>query len=526
MINNAQDQDPRQLQSWHRSSNRLGASLRPLVEITGDFRQTLHECDDFLHDHSKFGRNQANFIDNVTWFLQTERQVDSLRERISNHTTKIIYATKPFEISLLLEIRNELRALRRDVASLHLLVARSLSQYEYPPNDDRMQLDPIQPDVEAGFQDRLSVDKPKSVTDLVNLPLTETLNAFIIHFSKSTVEFNPGTEFSQNIPKEMQYLNLLKSSFILQKLKQSSHLRAFGNQSIWLDYVKELELDVLDQFHRFATGALVSPSLEVILRLPCDCFSIWTVEKEFHASTELAEPRAGEAKLLQLPLPNPSPTRRSTLTVFSTSDFDLRVVVTNTDDQNTNYRVEDSHYANMLHTSFVPVYASPSATGRPNNQVLLCGDKGQSPFWLSLNSPQDAELFQQAMTNYRVFKHMDNVHCSLDGSSNPEKSGAAKLQIWQHKPLEYSSQSEEAPMSPAQSSSPGASNRPSSSWMGSLPQCDTVLTGTTLLSTSSHTSVVRGSTNDGTALIQPENPTVVLFTMNKNRYTYLYFECK
>lgn len=58
---------------------------------------------------------------------------------------------------------------------------------------------------------------------------------------QSTVEFNPGLDKSQKVPHETQYLSLLKTSWILQKLKESTRFKDAGPSSLWVDYMKELE---------------------------------------------------------------------------------------------------------------------------------------------------------------------------------------------------------------------------------------------------------------------------------------------
>lgn len=55
------------------------------------------------------------------------------------------------------------------------------------------------------------------------------------------MEFNPGLDVSQRVPEDTQYLNLLKTNFILGKLKGSIRFQEAGPSSLWVDYMKELE---------------------------------------------------------------------------------------------------------------------------------------------------------------------------------------------------------------------------------------------------------------------------------------------
>lgn len=52
------------------------------------------------------------------------------------------------------------------------------------------------------------------------------------------------------------------------------------------------------------------------------------------------------------------------------------------------------------------------------------------------------------------------------------------------------------------------------------------LTGTTtLFSGSSATSVIEGSRGNGTALLQPEPPVMIFFTLYEGKYAFLHVEC-
>lgn len=58
---------------------------------------------------------------------------------------------------------------------------------------------------------------------------------------QSTVEFNPGFDPSQRTPEETQFVNLLKSKWLLDKMEQSSHLSAAGTPPLWTSALAELK---------------------------------------------------------------------------------------------------------------------------------------------------------------------------------------------------------------------------------------------------------------------------------------------
>ena len=59
--------------------------------------------------------------------------------------------------------------------------------------------------------------------------------------SQSTVEFNAGFDPGQRTPEETQFVNLLKSKWILERMEESSHLKAKGTASLWTSALMELK---------------------------------------------------------------------------------------------------------------------------------------------------------------------------------------------------------------------------------------------------------------------------------------------
>lgn len=63
--------------------------LKSLLQICGDFRKTLTECQRLLEDTAKFERGRDNFIYNIRWNLSVEPQVSTLRDRVAFHNIKV-----------------------------------------------------------------------------------------------------------------------------------------------------------------------------------------------------------------------------------------------------------------------------------------------------------------------------------------------------------------------------------------------------------------------------------------------------
>lgn len=521
IIANADVQHPRR--PWHKETDRIGPNT--LQEVTGDFIRTLTECQTLLDDNSKFHRSSANFIDNLVWWSATERDVIGLRERVHFHLTKVNFIAKPFETQLLLGIRRELQQLRRDVADLRTVLVQDVRG-----NCDSSNILPfttIPEDLTLRFTDALYVNKPKIFESQSRLPLKEGFDALVFNFANSTIEFNARPGLGQNFPEEPQFLNLIKSRWIMQQLEDSYHYRAAGSDSLWADYLRELKDEIREQFRRFDTGNLVAPPHDAIARLPDSCFAIWVVESSSPPPPDLAEQRPFEEKILELALPSSHETRQSSLTIFRKSDVDFRLVSTTTDEHNKDFHREESMDISMHSTRLVPAYGIPDGVATPTNNILLCSNQAQTQKWYSLVDAAGVARFQQALTGYRVFHDMHDVSWSIEGSAKPHNHGNGRLQLWHFKPLSKI---------PSELEVKDLGRKLSISTSGYSPhiggpKVDKVMTGmsgatypparsaTSPVSIGSIASPVNGPRGEGTALIRPEAPSLIMLTMCERRYT-------
>ncbi|KAI4156687.1 MAG: hypothetical protein L6R39_001053, partial [Caloplaca ligustica] len=335
--------------------------------------------------------------------------------------------TKPFEIHLLLEIRQQLQQVGEDVSTIKRLLESLLVPGDSTLAPLSTELWEIPEEINARFMDFIGLDAPESYHKLPDLPLEEAFDAVVFHFSQSTVQFNPGFDPSQRAPEETQYINLLKSKWILEKLERSCHFTAVGTAPLWASALRDIKSDIIREFKRFDANELVPPPQDAIAQLPDKCFSIWVVKAPSLLPADLAEERPFESQVLEL----------------------------------------------------------------------------------------------------------KNVYWAINGSQKPEKSGAAVLQMWQLQSLTVptTQPSSATPASPAQAcfptTSPRSFSQSSTSTAGSnawTTRSTTASTSPTLLSGSSATSVISGSSGTGIAVKTPEPPVIVLLTELNDKYTFLHFE--
>ena len=309
----------------------------------------------------------------------------------------------------------------------------------------------------------------------------------------------------------------------------------------------KLAKKLMNECKRFESGSLIAPPLDVISRLPDDCFLVWTVQTPTIRPPDLAEQRPLEDRILEVAVSSPVAGRKAVLTIFRSSDVDFRMVTatTWTDEQNRLLVERESFLLNMTTTRFVPAYAVPNAAPRAQtvNNVLLYQTQDGHPLWQNLKCTEDVSRFQQALTGYHVCHDAANVRWSINGSEKSEKSGQGKLQLWQAKRLCPQAVQSGERDGLRRTSQPGESaisggmslgSPPESPMMGLRPSPQSAQSAqsspdfrtrstrystATFLSASSITSRVTGSRDDGTALVPPDPPVLIMYTMHDERYT-------
>ena len=518
VIANADKQNHLPRREWHSDADRYGPSWNVLPEVVGDFKATLQECDKLLKDRSKFQYSQGDFIQNVIWWSSVEGDVNSLKERVRFHMMKLTFVAKPFEIQLLLGIKREIEGLRIDVRELKTILIDVLGHKDSSSSTYLQSLQ-VPLELASRFAAALQTNNPASSHSQADMPLKEGFNALVHHFANSTILFNPRPELGQRDPEEPQYLNLVKCRWIAQTIRQSVSFQSAGPDSLWADYMKELEDDIRGQFRRFDTGQLIRPPSDRIALLPESCYSIWFVEEAPKRPPDLGEQRPLEEKILELTLPGTFGTRKSTMTVFRKSESKMRFVTTTKDDQNQYFHHEkEKDVVNMEADRLIPTYATPGDASAMTSNVMICSSEGQNPEWYSLKDTKDVLDFQQALTGFFVSHQMLDISWSIDGSSNPSKSGKGRLQFWYLKPFQPLG-GDGKRMSCDRSSVASPQSPTTTSTM--TRQSTGFSFSSTLVSNGSVMSTVNGPQGNGTALVRAEVPRIIIFTQCEGMYVLL-----
>lgn len=431
---NARAQCPRR--PWQTDADQFGEAFQVLPEVTGDFNKTLKDCQKLLRDHARLQHGGATIADNMAWWTTTERDVTVLRERVTFHITKVSFIAKPFEIQLLLQIRRDLQLLKDDIAVIRGIMTKGLVL----PRDSATNLSYLQSvqvpqELASRFTAASDIKKPAAFTELYKWPVKEGFNALVFHFAKSTVEFSSNRKFGQNVPDPPQYLNLLKSVWAMRQIKESPHFQSTGTDSLWADYMRELEMDIKAEFQRFDDQRLIRPPLSDLLQLSDEYYTVWVDEEPPLQSLDIVEQRPLEEKILELALPESYGNRQTSLTVFRKSEYEFRLVKVTKMADNPFYHSEEGSNVNMNSTRLIPAYATPGVESAGAHNLALCNDRGQHEEWHILRGPTDVAALQRALTGYRVHHEMSGFTWCINGSEEPEDSGTGYLQMWQLKPL-------------------------------------------------------------------------------------------
>lgn len=260
-----EEQIPEKLRRLDANST-MDTIVKTLLEITGDFNQTLLDCEEFLSNKLMYKREATGIVKNELSLGSAKTDANDLRQRVKFHVIKILLSVKPFELYLLRGIYNELQQAGNDVAPLTGIYTQNTAQ---PIRPERPKSHEVRLTVPPNLAKRFEVQVPD------HLPLRGGFDAAVFHLANSTVEFEPGSDPGRNIPEETRFINLLKSAWILDRVQDSDDLQSAGRESLWADCIRELEDKINAQIFRFHTGELEPPRLDVMDKLPDHCFSVW-----------------------------------------------------------------------------------------------------------------------------------------------------------------------------------------------------------------------------------------------------------
>ncbi|ERF70769.1 hypothetical protein EPUS_05121 [Endocarpon pusillum Z07020] len=413
---------------WHSDPYNTDAADALWPQLTGDFHQTLKECESLLSRHGYLQNGRTTATSNLRWWLSAEGAVDNLMAKLRLHITMVDFYAKPAEFEAFIRNGTQIQQMRRQLANLERVMMNG------PGSSPALWECIVSIELKAKLEAELQACPPVWLKDGSSWPLEEGFRALTFHFARGTIHFNP-TPQSGKIPELQQYLNLAKSTWILEKLKESNHFKATSTESIWADYMRELEDDLKGQVHRFETGELGKLPAHSLLVLASDAYAISQGEEVNPDPLDAGKAGPIEEKILEIDLSPTTGNRECALLVFRESDADFRLV-TSMRQADTLVALYDKEVElNMARNRLVPAYASPAQGLSPRYNLLLLNEKGKKAKEFAFESPEDVQKLQRALTGYRVHHDMPVARWCINGSKEPGNYGQGILQLWQFKPL-------------------------------------------------------------------------------------------
>jgi hypothetical protein len=339
------------------------------ISLIGDFTATLDECQKLLMRKVSLSRDGVSFFTNGLWHLNTQPVVDSLRDRIQFHMTKMLFITEPLKSGLLKDIAHDIDIMGGQMEELHAVQVLGVS-----PND--LRLPPIPQSLNMRFQDAFVSNQPAAFTDESNRTIEPTFEALYRHFLESTWSYRGPTYGMQTIE---QYLNLVKAQYLLERLKNDS---ALSGRYYYERSVTRIEQRIKAQFRR---KDIMRYDTEELNGLDAKSFEIWTSRDQpepgvLESGVDNGVP---EERLVDLSLPLEAGMSRQDLIVFRQSDLEFRLVKSFVPTAATDRLRELEYPINVRHYRYIPWYANPTnRTPSTEVQIRSTVSKGGSSYTL------------------------------------------------------------------------------------------------------------------------------------------------
>lgn len=474
-----------------------------LKDVVGDFQQTIDQCVELLTKNVNLRRSRAGFVENVVWAASSQEKVDALARRIQFHTQKIYLVMEPVTLGLLTTIDGKVDEI--------LELMRTHFAIESPLPELPSWLD-------FRLQETLRENPPTIFIDGAYIPLKEGFDALYSHFRESTYAFRDPETAEQTAE---QYLNLLKSQWILEAIRGGEPFKKCRPGSLYPRTMAQLEQRIKNQHRR---KDIVRFSDNQLQNLNYTAFLIWPPEETIQ-NKYMTDPNIGEEEILKLSIPNYSGViGKDNLVVFRTGPTTLRIVRSVIGDRSGTPYYESERF-NIHIDRFIPFYAIQdnsigSGRRRDSGTMFSVGiyrgnETGETAY--DIKEDRDMLNFQRAVTGYQVVFD-NNVTWAVNHAPKLSR-GRGKVQIWHYKPLihEQSDLRESIPSSSSMDSQESQMTTTSAA-------VEKVLKGRDLSRISIHTTPTQNDATIGAST--PPLPVIMIYSQERGEYSYFHIECR
>ena len=287
--------------------------------------------------------------------------------RVRFHITKVEFYTKPSEFDSIIRNGSEIQQLRRQLAHLERLMRNG------PEQSHNLSANVLSEELKERLELVFQTNSPSWSVEGSEWPLKEAFEALAFHFASGTVNFSPPSDLGSvpRVPMLSQYIDLAKSIWMLEEIKNSHHFRAAGAESIWADRMRQSEDDIRAQLHRFEAGELKNPSTLELLQLPTSYYSISSGDRIDSNPLSAGEAGPLEKKILEIQLPSDSSNRESSLLVFRENEAYFRLVISTKQADTLLAQYDKEIELNMDRNRLVPAYGNPFQGSSPRYNMLL-----------------------------------------------------------------------------------------------------------------------------------------------------------
>jgi hypothetical protein len=475
-------------------------------KIVGDFRTTLGECERILAEHSSYLRNPSTFGQNVLWEFKIQAKIDKLINRVQFHISKISLVTEQLQYGLLRDMVATLEHIGRNVADIHNVVVTGLLQPARPAATS------IPEALAVRFNDALMApNRPQSFEDPLHVPIQEGFDALAYHFYQSTVRSHGPPGSAQ--PLE-QYINLLKARWLLQVIKRTTQ---FEDSFYYKRATLRIQQLVEDESHRPDLTQYSEPDFDMVNSAS---YAIW-VTGDVDPGPSVEEGPGCEEQILELPMRDVP----ETLAIFRVSDTELRLVRSIVSSSTGPPPRDRETEVNIHLHQFEPVYACPWSS-EPTFRVRISSNQAGNTRLYDFKEISHVLEFQRAVTGFKVVHDRENVQWLLDKKIDKKKrSGRARIQIWQYKPLfqATASRPQSSPSSPGDSPTNIGPPAPTSQTLG---ESMTKGLNPSIFSIVRNPAAGNGAGRENIILERVPLPVLVVFTSLERQRRFLSLERK
>jgi hypothetical protein len=434
------------------------------------------------------------------WEFRIQEKIDKLVNRIQFHISKVNLVTEQLQDGLLRNMAATLDRIDRNVADIHNVVVTGSLQPTTPA------ITPVPEALATRFNEALMAPhRPQSFPDPSQLPIQEGFDALVYHFSQSTVRSHGPPGSAQ--PLE-QYINLVKVQWLVQVLKNSAQ---FEQSFYYKRATLRMEQLIRDEKGRSDLTRYSEADFELV---NATSYALWVADEVDPGPIDDDGP-GSEEQILELPMRDAP----GALTVFRMSDTELRLVRPTVSsgaglpprDRESEINVHSHH--------FEPVYASPWSS-EPTNQVKISSSQVRSARLYDLKEIDHVYELQRAVTGFKVVHDRVNVQWTLN---KKEKSGKARIQIWQYKPLSQANTngSQSSPSSPSDRSTYSGF---SASTYQTVAESITEGLNPSIFSIVRNSAAKNGNESENIILEKVPLPLLVMFTVFEKQRTFFHLE--